>query len=193
MLHLWASLVAQMVKNLPSMQETLVRFMGREDPLEKGMDTHSSIVAWRTPWTEEPGGLQSIGPQRVGEDWATNTAPLCSATSWWPKFKSPLQIPKVSFFKTEFISVEIILRMSNPMHGGYSALFYSPPGSPVHGILQARIPEWVTIPLSRDLPDPGIEPTSLMSPALAGRFLPLVPLRKPSKSDSSPHPKSSHC
>ena len=57
-----------MVKNLPSMQETLVRFMGREDPLEKGMDTHSSIVAWRTPWTEEPGGLQSIGPQRVGED-----------------------------------------------------------------------------------------------------------------------------
>jgi len=57
-----------MVKNLPAVQETLVRFMGREDPLEEGIDTHSSTVAWRTPWTKEPGGLQSIGSQRVGED-----------------------------------------------------------------------------------------------------------------------------
>ena len=57
-----------MVKNLPAVQETLVRFMGREDPLEEGIDTHSSTVAWRTPWIKEPGGLQSIGSQRVGED-----------------------------------------------------------------------------------------------------------------------------
>ena len=57
-----------MVKNLPEMQVTQVQFMGQEDPLEKGMDTHSSIAAWRTPWTEEPGGLQSIGSQRVGQD-----------------------------------------------------------------------------------------------------------------------------
>ena len=63
-----ASLVAQMVKNLPAMQETRVRSLGREDPLEKGMATHSSILAWRSPWTEEPGGLQSIGSQRVGHD-----------------------------------------------------------------------------------------------------------------------------
>ena len=56
----WASLLAQMVKNLPAMQETGVRSLGREDPLEKGMATHSSILAWRIPWTEEPGGLQSI-------------------------------------------------------------------------------------------------------------------------------------
>ena len=54
------SLVAQLVKNLPAMQETPVRFLGREDPLEKGMATHSSILAWRIPWTEEPGGLQSF-------------------------------------------------------------------------------------------------------------------------------------
>ena len=59
----WTSLVAQMVKNLPAMQETQVRSLGREDPLEKGMAIHSSILAWRIPWTEEPGGLQSIGSQ----------------------------------------------------------------------------------------------------------------------------------
>ena len=53
----WASLVAQTVKNLPVMQETQVQSLGREDPLEKGMATHSSIFAWRTTWTEEPGGL----------------------------------------------------------------------------------------------------------------------------------------
>ena len=57
----WASLVAQTVKNLPAMQETEVQSLGWEDPLEKGMATHSSILAWRIPWTEEPGGLQSIG------------------------------------------------------------------------------------------------------------------------------------
>ena len=64
----WASFVAQMVKNLPAMQETWVRSLGREDPLEKGMVTHSSILTWRTPWTEKPDGLQSMGSQRVGHD-----------------------------------------------------------------------------------------------------------------------------
>ena len=64
----WASLVAQMVKNLPAMQETQVRLLGREDPLEKGMATHSSILAWEIPWTGEPGRLQSMGLQRVGHD-----------------------------------------------------------------------------------------------------------------------------
>ena len=59
----WASLVAQMVKNLPAMLETWARSLGWENPLEEGMATHSSILAWRTPWTEEPGGLQSMGSQ----------------------------------------------------------------------------------------------------------------------------------
>ena len=63
-----ASLEAQMVKNLPAMQEMWVRSLGWEDPLEKGMATHSSIPAWVIPWTEEPGGLQSMGSQRVGHD-----------------------------------------------------------------------------------------------------------------------------
>ena len=60
-----ASLVAQMVKNLPAMQETWVQSLDQEDPLEKGMATHSSILAWRPPWTEEPGKLRSMGSQRV--------------------------------------------------------------------------------------------------------------------------------
>ena len=60
--------MAQAVKNLPAMQETWVRFLGWEDPLEKGVATHSSILAWRIPWTEEPGGLQSMGLQRGGHD-----------------------------------------------------------------------------------------------------------------------------
>ena len=55
-----------MVKNLPGMQETRVRSLGEEDPLEKEMPTHSSILAWRIPWTEEPGRLQSVVSQRIG-------------------------------------------------------------------------------------------------------------------------------
>ena len=57
-----------MVKNLPVMQETQIRSLGQEDPLEKGMATHSSILAWRIPWTEKPGGLYSMGLQRVRQD-----------------------------------------------------------------------------------------------------------------------------
>ena len=64
----WASLVAQIVKNLPPKQETPVQSLGQEDPLEKGMANHSSILAWRIPWTEEPGRLQSMGLQRDGHD-----------------------------------------------------------------------------------------------------------------------------
>ena len=63
-----SSLVAQMVKNLPTVQETWVQSLGLEDMLEKGIATHSSILAWRIPWTEEPGGLQSMGSQGVGHD-----------------------------------------------------------------------------------------------------------------------------
>ena len=65
---LWASLVAQRLKRLPPMQETWVRSLGRDDPLEREMATYSSILAWRIPWTEEPGGLQSMGLQRVGHN-----------------------------------------------------------------------------------------------------------------------------
>ena len=74
----WASQVAQTVKNLPVMWETQVRSLGLEDPLEKAMATHSSILAWRIPWTEEAGGLQPMGSQRVRHNWAIN-----STTGGW--------------------------------------------------------------------------------------------------------------
>ena len=64
----WASLVVQSVKNLPAVQETQVRSLGWEDPLEKEMATHSRILAWKISWTEEPGGLQSMGSLRIGHD-----------------------------------------------------------------------------------------------------------------------------
>ena len=60
--------MAQVVRNLPVMWETQVQSLGQEDPLEKTMATHSSILAWRIPWTEEPGGLQSMGSQRLGHN-----------------------------------------------------------------------------------------------------------------------------
>ena len=68
MLLLRASLVAQMAKNLPAKQETWVPSLGQEDALEKEMATHSNILTWRSPWTMEPGGLQSMGLQRVRHD-----------------------------------------------------------------------------------------------------------------------------
>ena len=71
--HLGASLVAQVVKNLPTMQETWVWSLVGEDTLEKGMATHSSILAWKVPRTEEPCGLWFMGSQQVGHHWATNT------------------------------------------------------------------------------------------------------------------------
>ena len=63
--------MAQTVKNLPAMPETRVQSLGQENPLEKGMATHSNILAWKIPWTEEPGRLQSRGSQRVGRDCVT--------------------------------------------------------------------------------------------------------------------------
>ena len=67
-LYIYASLVAQLVKNPPAMQETWVQSLGWEDPLEEGMATHSNIIAGESPWTEVPGRLQSMGSQRVGHN-----------------------------------------------------------------------------------------------------------------------------
>ena len=66
--RIWTSLVAHVVKNLPAMQKTQIQSLSQEVSLENGMATHSSILAWRIPWTEEPGRLQSIGSQKVGHD-----------------------------------------------------------------------------------------------------------------------------
>ena len=67
-LYVCIYMVAQVVKNLPAMQETQIQFLGQEDPLEKEMATHSNILAWRVPCTDEPGRVQSMGLQRVGHD-----------------------------------------------------------------------------------------------------------------------------
>ena len=75
--------MAQRLKCLPPMRETWVRSLGQEDPLEKEMATHSSILAWRIPWTEEPGRLQSTGSQRVGHDWATSPSPSLYEEEIW--------------------------------------------------------------------------------------------------------------
>ena len=83
-----ASLLAQMVKNLPALQESQVWSLGQEDLLEKEMATHSSIIAWRIPWIEEPGGLPFMGLQRVRQDWGPNTFTnkeliTDETTTWW--------------------------------------------------------------------------------------------------------------
>ena len=71
-------MVAQMVKDLTAIWETQVRSLGGEEPLEKELATHYSLLAWRIPWTEEPGGLRSMGSQRVGHNLATNTHIYCT-------------------------------------------------------------------------------------------------------------------
>jgi len=79
---LWSSLMAQMIKNMPAMQETQVQSLGREDPLKKETATQSSILAWRIPWTEEPVGLQSMGSQRVRKQ-LSDFHFLFTGFCWW--------------------------------------------------------------------------------------------------------------
>ena len=122
----WASLVAQMVKHLSAVQETRVWSLGWEDPLEKEMATHSSTLAWKIPWTEEPGRLQSMGSWRVGHNWVTSLSLGGGAPAK---------------------SLQSCLTLCNPSD-------CSPPGFSVHGILQARTLEWIVIPFSRGTSQP---------------------------------------
>ena len=95
-LQVRASLVAQKLKHLPPMQETRVQSLGQEDPLEKEMVTHSSILAWRIPWMEKHGRLQTTGSQRVGHNWATSL-------SLFYKLEGILRPCSVSFCKWELL------------------------------------------------------------------------------------------
>ena len=88
-----ASLVAQMVKNLPAMQETQIRSLGWEDPLEKEMATHSSILAWRIPWTEEPGRLQSMGRKESDMTEQLTHTYVVKISSFSSSYISLLKIP----------------------------------------------------------------------------------------------------
>ena len=90
------SLEAQRLKHLPPMRETWVQSLGQENSLEKEMATHSSILAWRIPWTEEPGRLQFMGSQRVGHDWATSLSLSLSII-----FQSRQKGPSISYLKDQ--------------------------------------------------------------------------------------------
>ena len=125
------------------MRETQVRSLGWEDPLQKEMATHSNIHAWKIPWTEEPGGLQSMGSQRVGHDCVTSLTNYCRG---WAHQEQPgwncqapppgtiTQHPTVKAAAAK--SLQSCPTLCDPRNG-------SPPGSPVPGILQARTLEWV--------------------------------------------------
>ena len=127
------------------MQETQIPSLGGEDPLEKEMSTHSSILAWEIPWTYKPGERQSMGLQRIGHNLATKHQQQSSCGIFWRLLRSK--------------ALRSCPTLCKPTG-------CSPPGSSVHGILQARILEWVAISFSRDLPDPGIEPESPEAPIL---------------------------
>ena len=241
-----ASLVAQMVKNLPAMQKAQVHSLGRDDPLEKGMATHSSVLACRIPWTEEPGGLQSMGSQRIRHDWATNTFTLSLALlpalfsppngqpprqhrPWlaWPAgITSRLPAPPTLTLKphhtchnppvlgrgrpsravlvTHYFLWKINYCRSKHAHGQpqwalwsgtrpFLACFLiikscltlcdpmdcSPPGSSVHGILQARTLEGVAMPSIS--PTQGSNMHLLCLLHWQAGSLPVVPPGKPPK------------
>ena len=118
-----ASLVAQMVKNLPVMQETQVWSLGQKDHLEKGMATHSSILAWRIPWTEETGGLQSMGSESETNEWLTLSLslhfhfPIGSVSLESPdQFRSPLD-PRLRLQHVFFGLLEESLPGATGNHG----------------------------------------------------------------------------
>ena len=90
-----------MVKNLPAMQEMQVWSLNWEDPLKKGMTAHSSILAWRIPRTKKPGGPQSMGSQRVGHNWVTNTSTLIIKNSWKNKLRYTLHSISSFTFKMQ--------------------------------------------------------------------------------------------
>ena len=101
----WASLVTQTVKNSPAMQETWVRSLGWEDLSEKRMATHSSILAKRVSWREEPGRLQSMGSQRVGREWATFTYTSYSLQPFnmsWKQYNSKTSVLLYCFYELDF-------------------------------------------------------------------------------------------
>ena len=159
--------MAQVVKNLPAIQETQVLSLGLEDPLEKGVATHSSILAWRVLWTEEPGGLYSMGSQRVEYDWATNTylVHICQCHSLTLSHPLPSLCPQVlslhlhlySFPADRFISTIFLDSVCIYMYATATAKLLQscptlcdpmdchPLGSSVRGILQARVLEWGAI------------------------------------------------
>ena len=117
-------------KNLPAMQ-TWIQSLGQEDPLEEGMATHSSILAWRIPWTEEPGGLQSMGSQRVGQDWVTNTSRYQLTKSSQPLYKD----------SSSFFSILQVRNLRPDITQGFESK--QPTSEPIH--LTALVLKWADL------------------------------------------------
>ena len=108
-----APLGAQMVKNRPAMWEAWVWSLGGEDPLEKGTATHSGILTWRIPWIEEPGGLQSMRPQRFGHDWATCTFTFVILNSQMYAEKGSLHMEIFKYVQEEsYITISFLESLS---------------------------------------------------------------------------------
>ena len=103
------ALVAQMVKDLPAVQETWVWSLGLEDPLEKEMVTYSRILAWGIPWTEGPGRLQSMGSQRVRNDWATNTFTI-TFTYIQLNITPAIKMNKILSFEATWVDLETVIQ-----------------------------------------------------------------------------------
>ena len=99
-----ASLVVQRVEHLPAMQETWVPSLGQEDPLEEEMATHTDILAWKIPWTEKPGRVQSIGSQRIGNNWATSLSLSPVIDGIFSTFSSFQSLSCVGLFATPWIA-----------------------------------------------------------------------------------------
>ena len=181
------------------MQDMQVRSLDWEDPLEDEMATHSSIPSWEIPWTKEPGGLQPMGSQRVGRDWAcTYTSSCCKWGMGSPE--KPGDLPKatelarvraglLALSDHRIKSIACFWTVKERAHGNslevqwlvrvtsvVSDSFLTPwtvacqSGSSIHGILKARILEWVAIPSSRGSSQLRDWTASVMSPALAGGF-----------------------
>ena len=158
------SLVAQSVKNLPAVQETQVWSLGWEDPLEKEMATHSSILAWKISWTEESGGLQSMGSQRVGHDWATN-----------PHLRGRAGIPTPRLTDNKAAALSTMLSFFMLVSSLSRLWLFVTPWTAAHqaplSLRFSRQGYWSGLPFPSpgDLPNPGIEPGS---PALQANSLP---------------------
>ena len=145
--------LAQRIERLPAMQESQVRSLGWEDPLEKEMATHPSILAWRIPWTEEPGRLQSTGSQRVGHDWATShkhtqswsqemnvsaSGYLCLSTEVWTLGTNSIQESKDCIKMLHHGPYHASCRMAI-WTGGSVRRNRGPPLVPVHSISEPEI------------------------------------------------------
>ena len=153
-----------MVKNPPAMQGTQVQSLGQRDPLEEGIATHSSILAWRIPQTEEPGGLQSMGSHRVGHDWGTERAHTHAPSLTVSTANPGLLTDNMKRSENETVSHSVVSNSLRP-----------------HGLTEAcqvplsmefsRQEYWsgLPFPFLGDLPNPGIKPRS---PALQADSLP---------------------